>query len=109
MTRLRQLISRGRFDYLSAAKAFAARPLPRLRGADPASLLPCPLGSGEQDRRLRVAVIPEQFPGADGLRRVFILDYVEAIRPHCDVTVLLPGQEGRAGSPGGGGATASST
>lgn len=50
------------------------------------------------ERRLRVAVVPEQFPRAtDDIAGIFTRDYIEAIRPHCDVTVVLPGTEERRG------------
>ena len=45
-----------------------------------------------RDRRLRVAVIPEQFPRDENdFAGSFTRDYIEAIRPHCEVTVLLSG------------------
>jgi glycosyltransferase involved in cell wall biosynthesis len=48
--------------------------------------------------RLRIAVVPEQFPRAAGdIAGIFTRDYVEAIRRHCDVLVVLPGSEGRRG------------
>jgi len=49
-------------------------------------------------RRLRVLVMPEQFPRRpDDLAGIFSLDYIAAIKPHCDVTVLMPGQNRRRG------------
>ena len=51
-----------------------------------------------QEARLRVLVMPEQFPRADGdIAGIFTLDYIEAIKPYCDVTVLAPGHEQHAG------------
>jgi glycosyltransferase involved in cell wall biosynthesis len=48
--------------------------------------------------RLRVAVVPEQFPrGAGDIAGIFIRDYIEAIRARCDVVVVLSGSEGRQG------------
>ena len=48
--------------------------------------------------RLRIAVVPEQFPRtADDIAGIFTRDYVEAIRRHCDVVVVLSGSEGRRG------------
>jgi L-malate glycosyltransferase len=48
--------------------------------------------SATGDRRLRVAVLPEQFPrAADDFAGIFARDYVQAIRPNCDVTVVLSG------------------
>jgi glycosyltransferase involved in cell wall biosynthesis len=45
-----------------------------------------------------VAVVPEQFPRAAGdIAGIFTRDYVEAIRRHCDVVVVLSGSEGRRG------------
>jgi glycosyltransferase involved in cell wall biosynthesis len=56
-----------------------------------------PAPSGE--RRIRVAVVPEQFPqGPDDVAGIFVRDYIEAIRPHCDVTVVLPGNEEQPGT-----------
>jgi glycosyltransferase involved in cell wall biosynthesis len=50
------------------------------------------------DRLLRVLVMPEQFPhGAGDLAGNFSLDYIAAIKPHCQVTVLMPGHEERSG------------
>jgi glycosyltransferase involved in cell wall biosynthesis len=44
------------------------------------------------DRRIRIAVIPEQFPrGPDDFAGVFTRDYIAAIGLHCDVTVVLAG------------------
>jgi glycosyltransferase involved in cell wall biosynthesis len=49
-----------------------------------------------RERRLRVAVVPEQFPrGVDDFAGIFTRDYVEAIRPHCDVVVVLVQEEGQ--------------
>ena len=43
-------------------------------------------------RRLHVLVMPEQFPYQRGdVAGIFSLDYIAAVRPYCDVTVLLPG------------------
>ena len=48
--------------------------------------------------RLRIAVVPEQFPRAAGdIAGIFTRDYVEAIRRHCDVIVVLSGNERRRG------------
>jgi glycosyltransferase involved in cell wall biosynthesis len=45
-----------------------------------------------------VAVVPEQVPRAVGdIAGIFTRDYVEAIRPHCDVIVVLSGSEARRG------------
>jgi glycosyltransferase involved in cell wall biosynthesis len=50
------------------------------------------------DRILHVLVMPEQFPRGPGdLAGVFSLDYITAIKPHCQVTVLMPGHEDRRG------------
>jgi glycosyltransferase involved in cell wall biosynthesis len=55
--------------------------------------------SSNGGHRLRVLVVPAQFPrGAADLGGIFVRDYIEAIRPHCDVTVLLPGSGERAGA-----------
>jgi glycosyltransferase involved in cell wall biosynthesis len=49
-------------------------------------------------KRLRVAVVPEQFPRAAGdIAGIFARDYVEAIRPFCDVVVVVSGSEDRRG------------
>jgi teichuronic acid biosynthesis glycosyltransferase TuaC len=49
-------------------------------------------------RRLHVLVMPEQFPRHPGdIAGVFSLDYVAAIRPFCDVTLLMPGDNDRPG------------
>jgi glycosyltransferase involved in cell wall biosynthesis len=50
------------------------------------------------ERRLRIAVVPEQLPRAeDDFAGIFTLDYIEAIRGHCDVVVVRVGDEDRAG------------
>jgi glycosyltransferase involved in cell wall biosynthesis len=58
--------------------------------------------SGE--RPLRVAVIPEQFPrGVDDFAGIFTRDYIEAVRPRCEVVVVLvrdQGQRGNRRAPG---------
>jgi glycosyltransferase involved in cell wall biosynthesis len=42
--------------------------------------------------------MPHQFPSADGeIGGIFVLDYIEAIKLYCDVSVLMPGYERRAG------------
>ena len=47
------------------------------------------------ERRPRVAVVPEQFPrGIDDFAGIFTRDYIEAVRPHCDVVVVLVRDEG---------------
>ena len=47
-------------------------------------------------RRLRVAVVPEQFPrDVDDFAGIFARDYVEAVRPHCDVVVVLVRADGQ--------------
>lgn len=44
-----------------------------------------------QDHRPHVLVMPNQFPGSEGdVGGVFVRDYIEAIKPHCTVSVLVP-------------------
>jgi glycosyltransferase involved in cell wall biosynthesis len=51
-----------------------------------------------RDRRLRVLVVPERFPSSRGdIGGIFVRDYIEAIRSHCDVAVLLSATDGRPG------------
>lgn len=51
-----------------------------------------------EERRLRVLVIPEQFPqGPADIAGIFVRDYVDAIKQHCNVVVLLPGNDRRTG------------
>ena len=52
-----------------------------------------------QDNRLHVLVMPHQFPSADeDIAGIFVRDYIEAIKPYCDVSVLMPGNEHRSGT-----------
>jgi glycosyltransferase involved in cell wall biosynthesis len=51
-----------------------------------------------QDHRLHVLVIPHQFPRTEGdIGGIFVLDYIDALKPFCEVSVLMPGYEPRAG------------
>ena len=85
-----------RFDFLSRAKAFAAEQFPAYSAPiPPLSTVPSEV-TPSAGRRLRVAVVPEQFPrDVDDVAGIFARDYVEAVRPHCDVVVVLVRADGQ--------------